>query len=148
MSSNLGQTADPFVPPNAGQARAQRVYASLFRIAERHAATEEQRHRQVHSQMLGPHEAIRLVTFLLSGIVIPDAGEPEVDQADITAALSLVALARADMDGLEIALLDMARGRGMTWQEIAFGLGLGTPQAARQRYERLASRSTTDAAQE
>ena len=32
----------------------------------------------------------------------------------------------------------------MTWQEIAFGLGLGTPQAARQRYERLASRAADD----
>nr|BFE81479.1 hypothetical protein GCM10020093_040800 [Planobispora longispora] len=28
----------------------------------------------------------------------------------------------------------------MTWQEIAFGLGLGSPQAARQRYERLIGR--------
>jgi hypothetical protein len=25
----------------------------------------------------------------------------------------------------------------MTWQELAFGLGLGSAQAARQRYERL-----------
>ncbi|SCK46773.1 hypothetical protein YW7DRAFT_04150 [Streptomyces sp. AmelKG-E11A] len=29
----------------------------------------------------------------------------------------------------------------MAWPEIAFGLGLGTPQAARQRYERLAGRT-------
>lgn len=33
--------------------------------------------------------------------------------------------------------------RGMTWQEIAFGLGLGTAQAARQRCERLADRTDT-----
>ena len=31
----------------------------------------------------------------------------------------------------------IARGQGMTWQELAFGLGLGSAQAARQRYERL-----------
>ncbi|MEV0195264.1 hypothetical protein [Nonomuraea sp. NPDC050691] len=49
------------------------------------------------------------------------------------------------MDALEAGLLQMARGRGMTWQDIAFGLGLGTPQAARQRYERLAGRATIDA---
>lgn len=49
------------------------------------------------------------------------------------------------MDELEVGLLDMARGRGMTWPEIAFGLGLQTPQAARQRYERLASRTETGA---
>ncbi|MFD3798767.1 DNA-binding protein, partial [Streptomyces californicus] len=33
--------------------------ASLFRIAERHAATDEQRRRQVHPSMIGPHEAVR-----------------------------------------------------------------------------------------
>ncbi|MCO4695104.1 DNA-binding protein [Streptomyces sp. RO-S4] len=117
------------------------MHASLFRLAERHAATDEQRHRQVHPSVLGPHEAVRLVSFLLSGAALLDDGEPEVDRADITAALSLVPLMRGEMDELETGLLQMARGRGMTWQEIAFGLGLGTPQAARQRYERLASRS-------
>lgn len=58
---------DPFAPPRPEQARAQRVHASLFRIAERHAATDEQRRRQVHPAVLGPHEAVRLVSFLLSG---------------------------------------------------------------------------------
>ncbi|MFF6785047.1 DNA-binding protein [Streptomyces sp. NPDC012510] len=136
--------ADPFTPPSADAARAQRVYTSLFRIAERHAATDAQRHRQTHPYVLGPHEAIRLVSFLLSGAALLDEGEPEVDRADITAALTLVPLARAEMDELEVGLLEMARGRGMTWPEIAFGLGLKTPQAARQRYERLASRTETE----
>jgi hypothetical protein len=137
------QPDDPFAPPNADEARAQRVYTSLFRIAERHAATDEQRRRQVHPHVLGPHEAIRLVSYLLSGAALPDDGEAEVDRADITAALTLIPLARGEMDELEVGLLDMARGRGMTWPEIAFGLGLGSPQAARQRYERLASRTET-----
>ncbi|MEV0614681.1 DNA-binding protein [Nonomuraea sp. NPDC050404] len=135
---------DPFTPPHPEQARVQRVYASLFRIAERHAATDEQRGRQVHPSAIGPHEAVRLVTFLLSGAATLDDGEPEVDHADITAALSLVPLVRGEMDALEAGLLRMARGRGMTWQEIAFGLGLGTAQAARQRSERLAERAETD----
>ncbi|WP_406353275.1 DNA-binding protein [Streptomyces sp. NBC_01635] len=133
---------DPFAPPRPEQARAQRVHASLFRIAERHAATDEQRRRQVHPAVLGPHEAVRLVSFLLSGAAQREDGEPEVDRADITAALSLVPLVRGEMDELETGLLQMARGRGMTWQDIAFGLGLGTPQAARQRYERLSDRTT------
>ncbi|GCE00503.1 DNA-binding protein [Embleya hyalina] len=137
---------DPFSPPDPEQARAERVHASLFRIAERHAATDEQRARQVHPYMLGPHEAIRLVSFLLSGIAQPADGEPAVDHADITAALSLIPLARGEMDDLEAGLLRMARGREMTWQEIAFGLGLGTPQAARQRYERLLGRTTPESA--
>ena len=144
MSTTPDQHTDPFTPPQPDQARAQRVYASLFRIAERHAATEEQRRRQVHPSVIAPHEAVRLVSFLLSGAAQPDDGEPEVDQADITAALSLVPLVRGELDELEAGLLQMARGRGMTWHEIAFGLGLGTPQAARQRYERLTSRVRVD----
>ncbi|MGW0841124.1 DNA-binding protein [Streptomyces sp. NPDC002787] len=140
--------ADPFTPPSADEARAQRVYTALFRIAERHAATDGQRRRQTHPRVLGPHEAIRLVSFLLSGAALLEEGEPEVDRADITAALSLVPLARGEMDELEVGLLDMARGRGMTWPEIAFGLGLQTPQAARQRYERLAGRTETGIAKD
>ncbi|OIJ90023.1 DNA-binding protein [Streptomyces sp. MUSC 14] len=135
---------DPFLPPHPEQARARRVPASLFRIAERHAATDEQRRRQTHPLVLAPHEAMRLVAFLLSGAALLEDGEPEVDHADITAALSLVPTVRAELDELEAGLLEMARGRGLTWPEIAFGLGLGTPQAARQRYERLASRTATD----
>ncbi|WP_406864918.1 DNA-binding protein [Streptomyces sp. HUAS MG47] len=134
---------DPFTPADPEQARAQRTSAALFRIAERHAATDEQRRRQTNPYMLAPHEAVRLVSFLLSGAALPEEGEPEVDRADITAALSLVPLVRGEMDELEAGLLQMARGRGMTWPEIAFGLGLGTPQAARQRYERLASRTAS-----
>ncbi|KAA6212202.1 DNA-binding protein [Streptomyces albofaciens JCM 4342] len=131
---------DPFSLPDAQQARAQRVHASLFRIAERHAATDAQRARQVHPTVLAPHEAVRLVAFLMSGAARRDEGEPEVDRADVTAALSLLPLVRGELDELEAGLLRMARGRGMTWPEVAFGLGLGTPQAARQRYERLAGR--------
>lgn len=136
-----GASADPFTPPSADEARAQRVYTSLFRIAERHARTAEQRNRQVHPHVLSAHEAIRLVSYLLSGAALLDDGEAEVDRADITAALTLIPLVRGEMDELEVGLLDMARGRGMTWPEIAFGLGLQTPQAARQRHERLSSRT-------
>ncbi|GAA4790013.1 DNA-binding protein [Streptomyces ziwulingensis] len=148
MPSNPPPTGAPqtdvFTPPHSEQARAERVYASLFRIAERHAATDGQRRRQINPGLLGPHEAVRLVSFLLSGAALPDEGEPEVDRADITAALSLVPLIRGELDELEAGLLTMARGRGMTWHEIAFGLGLGTPQAARQRHERLAGRVEAD----
>jgi hypothetical protein len=135
---------DVFSPPSPEAARAQRVYAALLRIAERHAATDAQRRRQTNPALLGPHEAVRLVAFLLSGAALPHDGEPAVDRADITAALSLVPLVRGELDELEAGLLKMARGRGMTWHEIAFGLGLGTPQAARQRYERLSERVDTD----
>jgi hypothetical protein len=68
-----------------------------------------------------------------------------VGTADLTAALSLVPSARAELDQLEASLLLIARGQGMTWQELAFGLGLGSAQAARQRYERLALRAASGA---
>ena len=136
---------DPFTPPSSDAARAQRAHASLFRIAERHAATDAQRRRQTHPGVISPHEAVRLVSFLLSGVAVLEDGEPEVDRADITAALSLMPRARAEMEELEAGLLRMARGRGMTWPEIAFGLGLGSPQAARQRYERLSERVDAEA---
>lgn len=139
-------TSDAFTAPHPDQARAHRVHASLFRIAERHATTDAQRRRQAHPSVIAPHEAVRLVSFLLSGAAQREADEPEVDRADITAALSLVPRARGDMDELEAGLLQMARGRGMTWQEVAFGLGLGTPQAARQRYERLVGRTANEEA--
>ncbi|MFJ5232490.1 DNA-binding protein [Kitasatospora sp. NPDC088391] len=133
--------AAPFDRPDPEADRARRVPAALFRIAERHAATPEQRGRQTNPVLPGPHEAVRLVAFLLSGAALAEDGEPEVDRADLTAALTLLPLVRAELDELEAGLLKMARGRGMTWQDLAFGLGLGTPQAARQRAERLAART-------
>nr|WP_218009035.1 DNA-binding protein [Herbidospora cretacea] len=116
------------------------MYDSLFHIATRHAATDTQRSRQVHPSVLGPHEAVRLVTMLAAGTAAPDPGEPEVDASDLTAALTLMPLVRGEMDQLEASLLLVARGRGLTWQAIADALGLGSPQAAKQRYERLAGR--------
>lgn len=136
---------DPFQRPDPEEARARRAPGALFRIAERHATTEEQRRRQSNPMLPAPHEAVRTVAFLLSGAARLEDGEPEVDKADITAALTLLPMVRGELDELETGLLQMARGRGMTWQEIAFGLGLGTQQAARQRYERLASRTARDA---
>ena len=59
------------------------------------------------------------------------------------AALTLIPHVRAEVDALEAGLLQVARGRGLTWQAIAFGLGLGSAQAARQRYERLTVRTGT-----
>ncbi|MER5885482.1 DNA-binding protein [Streptomyces sp. NPDC001941] len=138
---SAGPSKASFTPPSAEDARARRVYPSLFRIAERHAATEEQRRRQTNPALLGPHEAVRLVSFLLSGAALVEDGEPGVDRDDITAALTLMPLVRGELDELEAGLLRMARGRGMTWPDLAFGLGLGTPQAARQRYERLLART-------
>ncbi|GAA3444723.1 DNA-binding protein [Planomonospora venezuelensis] len=144
MVSTPRSSDDPFTAPDPGQTRAQREAAALFRITDRHASDTRLRYRQVHPDVPGPHEAVRLVAFLLAGPASLQDGEPEVDHADLVAALTLLPRVRAEFDDVEAALLKMARGRGMTWQEIAFGLGLGSPQAARQRYERLIERAAPD----
>src|SRR5689334_9951375 len=131
----MSSASDPFLPPDAGRARAEREYAALLRLGERHAPTAETRHRHLHSAVLDPYEAVRLTSALAGGAVPPERGEALVDDADLTAALTLMPRVRADLDAVELALLSMARGRGLTWQAIAFGLGLGTAQAAKQRFE-------------
>ncbi|MBO4206909.1 DNA-binding protein [Micromonospora echinofusca] len=133
-------TGDPFTPPDAGRLRAHRHHAALARITERHADTEQRRRRWSHPTVPDPYEAVCLVTALLSGGAQAEPGEEPVDPADLTAALTLVPHVRAEIDALEAGLLQLARDRGMTWQSIAFGLGLGSVQAARQRYERLSGR--------
>lgn len=62
----------------------------------------------------------------------------------LRAALELLPSARAELDGLESALLFVARAEGMTWQQIAERMGLRSPQAAQQRYQRLEHRPGTE----
>ena len=135
---------DPWTPPDASGARAEREYTALFRIQERHADTPARRDRGRHPAMIGPGEAVRLLVGLAAGSLVAEDGEEAVDAADLTAALTLMPMVRAEIDQLEASLLLIARGQGMTWQELAFGLGLGSAQAARQRYERLALRTAPD----
>jgi hypothetical protein len=94
--------------------------------------------------MVGPGEAVRLLVSLAAGSAVVEDGEDDVDAADLTAALTLMPRVRAEVDELEASLLIIARSQGMTWQELAFWLGLGSAQAARQRYQRLALRTAPD----
>ncbi|HEX5993738.1 MAG TPA: hypothetical protein VFY84_01215 [Jiangellales bacterium] len=134
---------DPFTAPDAAQARAHRNYAALLRIAERHAGTDARRRRYAHPDVPEAYEAATLVMALAGGWSELEPGEEPVDQADLMAALTLIPHVRAEVDTLEAGLLEVARSRGLTWQAIAFGLGLGSAQAARQRYDRLAARTGT-----
>ena len=134
---------DTWTPPDASRARAEREYAALFRIHERHADSPARRDRGRHPAMAGPGEAVRVLVSLAAGSAWLEDGEDAVDAADLTAALTLMPKVRAEVDQLEESLLLIARGRGMTWQELAFALGLGSAQAARQRYERLTRRTAS-----
>lgn len=121
--------------------RAERTYPALFRIAKRHAFTPEARARQVNARLLGPAEAVRLAAMLGAGAAAYLPEEPALDREDLGAALTLVPLVRSEIDELELSLLLVARRRGMTWSEIASGLGLASAQAAQQRHDRLAART-------
>ncbi|CAH0264920.1 hypothetical protein SRABI26_03494 [Arthrobacter sp. Bi26] len=68
-----------------------------------------------------------------------------VDGLDLRAGLTLISAARAEMDGLETALLFLARAEGLTWAQIAQSLGLRSAQAAQQRLDRLSGRPETGA---
>jgi hypothetical protein len=133
--------SDLFARPDSAAQRASRTYRSLTHLVDRHASSPARRSRQTHPAMPAPHEVVRLVTGIASGSIILEPGEHDVDHDDVVAALTLLPSVRADLDSTELALLKIARSSGMTWQDIAFGLGLNTPQAAKQRYERLETRS-------
>ncbi|WP_063642967.1 hypothetical protein [Actinoplanes sp. N902-109] len=133
-----------FLRPDPAVQRSERAFAALSHLVERHADTPQRRGRHLHPEMASPDEVVKLLAAMVSGTVPAQAGEAEPDSTDLTAALTLLPQARSDLDSAELALLQAARGRGMTWQDIAFSLGLSSAQAAQQRHDRLQSRLDAD----
>ncbi|OMQ15128.1 hypothetical protein A7K94_0211645 [Modestobacter sp. VKM Ac-2676] len=135
----MSPAPDTSAASGAGRAaRTPDVHAALIRIHERYAATPEARARLVHPYTLSPHEAVRLVACLAGGsLPYTDDAEPSVQGADLVAALCLLPLLRAEADDLELALLTMARGEGLTWAQLADRLGLDSGQEVQQRHESL-----------
>ncbi|MFI5931027.1 DNA-binding protein [Actinoplanes sp. NPDC051494] len=132
---------DIFARPDPAAQRVERSFRALTHLSERHAGSPELRQRQTHPTAASPEEVLRLVTGLVGGSIVAAPHEEAVDRSDLVAALTLLPSARADLNAIELDLITASRSRGMTWQDIAFGLGLNTPQAAKQRYERLEARS-------
>ena len=60
--------------------------------------------------------------------------------AEIVADLGAIAARRRALDRAEVALLRSARATKLGWAEIADALGLGSRQAAEQRYRRMVNR--------
>jgi hypothetical protein len=60
---------------------------------------------------------------------------------DLVAALTLLPAARAEVDQTEAALLFTARAHGLSWAQISQAMGLGSPQAAQQRFGRITGRT-------
>ncbi|WBB52321.1 DNA-binding protein [Verrucosispora sp. WMMD573] len=125
-----------------GTETSHRAYAALHRLTERHAATERQRRRHANPYAADPYEAIAVLLALAAGAAEPVPGEEPVDQEDLLAALALFPHLRAEIDTMESGLFNLARSRGLTWQAIGHGLGLGSAQAARQRHDRLSTRTS------
>ncbi|AQZ69531.1 unnamed protein product [[Actinomadura] parvosata subsp. kistnae] len=59
---------------------------------------------------------------------------------DILSALALLPAARAEVEGLESALLFIARSAGLTWAQVAQVMGFNSPQACQQHFTRLTAR--------
>lgn len=77
----------------------------------------------------------------------PAANAGGIGEEGVLAALSLVAAARAELDQSEAALLFTARSHGLSWPRISRAMGLGSPQAAQQRFDRVSGRAQRPAGQ-
>ncbi|MEV4744628.1 DNA-binding protein [Streptomyces sp. NPDC049555] len=136
---NRESTNTPFRPEDPDQTRARREHLALARIRERFGGPCE----GGQDPQAGPgptaQEAVALVSALAGGTAGPGR-TPAVDTTDLLAALTLLPRARAELDALEAGLMFLAREAGMTWAEIAFGLGLRSAQAAQQRCGRSLGR--------
>lgn len=79
----------------------------------------------------------RIGRVMRSTVVGPGPGLADIAPEDITAALQLIGSARESLDRLESNVMASARQQWMSWRVIAEALGLQSPQAAAQRWERL-----------
>lgn len=84
-----------------------------------------------------PPSAIDLVQFAVWR-------NTDLNPEDIRSALTLLPAARAEVEGLESALLFMARSAGLTWAQMAHTMGFNSPQACQQHYTRLTARQDAD----
>lgn len=91
-----------------------------------------------------PPSAVDLVQYYVWRAGQGDLADAESAEGAL-AALGLVAAARAELDQLEAGLLFTARSTGLTWGRMAGALGLGSPQACQQRFERLLARGARGA---
>ncbi|MFL1380580.1 MULTISPECIES: DNA-binding protein [unclassified Nocardiopsis] len=81
------------------------------------------------------------VTLLRFAVWRANSAAGEADHDDLRAALRLLESARGDLDALEAGLLLIARAEGLTWPDIAEQLGVRSPQAAQQRFQRVSTRA-------
>lgn len=83
------------------------------------------------------------VTLLRFAMWRANSSVGDASHEQLRAALRLVESARADLDALESGLMLIARAEGLTWPDIAQQLGVRSPQAAQQRFQRVSTRAQT-----
>jgi hypothetical protein len=83
-----------------------------------------------------PPSAADLIRFAVWRADTGDLGEEE-----LLAALTLLPAARAEADQAEAAVLFTARAHGFSWPRISRAMGLGSAQAAQQRFDRVTGRA-------
>jgi hypothetical protein len=69
------------------------------------------------------------------------AGGGGLGEEELLATLTLLPAARAEVDQAEAGLLFTARAHGLSWPQISRALGLGSAQAAQQRFGRVTGRT-------
>ena len=125
--------------PGGDAAQAQRQSEATRMLLDRGAAELPPRPWLGERQPPSASDLIQHVLWRANGT----GGAEAVDGLDLRAGLTLMSAARAEMDGLETALLFLARAEGLTWAQIAQSLGLRSAQAAQQRLDRLSGRPET-----
>jgi hypothetical protein len=84
-----------------------------------------------------PPSAVDLIRFAVWRV-----GTGDLDEEELLAALTLLPAARAEVDQVEAALLFTARAHGLSWARISRAIGLGSAQAAQQRFDRVTGRAS------
>lgn len=118
--------------PDSDQQQSAREQSSWKRLLDA-GASSLPRAPWLHSSQ--PPSAVDLVRFA----VWRGQGDT-VNDDEVVAALTLLPAARAEMEQLETALLFTARAQGLSWARISRAMGLGSAQAALQRFDRLTRR--------
>jgi hypothetical protein len=101
----------------------------------------------LHEQQ--PPAATDLIRFAVwrANAAGPAANAGGIGEEVVLAALTLLTAARAELDQTEAALLFTARSQRLSWSRISRAMGLGSPQAAQQRFDRVSGRAQSPEAQ-